>query len=68
MVLSSQDILERIIVMQIQKPIEEDAVGEEGGAMLALAHHKKRHALAITGRSALALMIAITALANIITV
>ena len=36
--------------------------------MLALAHHKKRHALAITGRSALAVVIAITALANIITV
>jgi hypothetical protein len=36
--------------------------------MLALAHHKKRHALAITGRSAPAVVIAITALANVITV
>jgi phosphatidylglycerol lysyltransferase len=36
--------------------------------MLALAHHTKRHAFALTGRSVLAVVIAITALANIIAV
>ncbi len=36
--------------------------------MLALAHHKKRHVMAITSRSVLAVVFAITALANIITV
>lgn len=36
--------------------------------MFALAYHKKRHVMAITGRSVLAVVFAITALANIITV
>lgn len=36
--------------------------------MLALAQHKKRHAFAIISRSVLALVIAFTAIANIITV
>jgi hypothetical protein len=36
--------------------------------LLALAQHKKRHVFAITGRSVLALMVAITAIANIIEV
>src|SRR5258708_35473377 len=40
----------------------------EGKVMLALAHHKKRHVMAITSRSVLAVVFAITALANIITV
>src|SRR5260221_13555843 len=39
----------------------------EGKVMLALAHHKKRHVMAITSRSVLAVGFAITALANIIT-